>query len=408
MASDKPTAHAKTAVMDNTAATRAVAKWLTHIQALAEGIGPRGSATEAEREGSRYCAKMLEDLGYKAETETFSSSGSVFKPHLVASLGLVAAFALYPLAPPLTAAGAAALAVLVVIAEVLELALKDNPLRWVLPKRPSQNVHAVAAPAGDAQRDLILIGHVDTQRTPIIFSSPRWMEIYKVLSTAAFAAFIAQALIYAWGAWTRAGWVWPVSIATVFFALLLLALTVHAERTPYTPGANDNATAAGLVLTLAEALNETPLANTRVWLVCTGSEEALHEGARHFFARHKHEFKAPRAVNFEMLGCAGPAWLVREGIVTSLYPSPGLRELAETVARENPALEAYPAMIHGGVTEASDAINAGVPAITLMGVDADGRAPFWHQMEDTRDKMRPEILAKTYTFVWAMLRKIDA
>ena len=133
----------------------------------------------------------------------------------------------------------------------------------------------------------------------------------------------------------------------------------------------------------------------------------MHEGARHFFSTHKREMKQPRTINFEMLGCAGPAWLVREGIVTPLRPSPDLRDLAERIARENPGLGAYPAKLAGGVTEASDSVNAGVPAITLMGMTRDNQAPHWHRMTDTSDKMDPGVMARAYGFAWEMLRGID-
>lgn len=55
-----------------------------------------------------------------------------------------------------------------------------------------------------------------------------------------------------------------------------MALCIEADRTPFTAGANDNASAVGLVLTLAEALVKQPLQHTRVWLACTGCEEVQH------------------------------------------------------------------------------------------------------------------------------------
>lgn len=387
---------------------QAVAAWMRHIQELAGKIGPRGSATEGERRGSQYCAEVLAGLGFEPQVETFPSSGSVFRPHLVASVALLAAFAIYPLAGKVSAWVSAAIAVFVMSSEVLELGLRDNPLRWALPKRPSQNVYAVAEPKkGQARQDLVLIGHVDTQRTPIIFSTPEWLTVYRFLSTTAFASFFAQIAIYIYGALTGAPWVWPVSVIPSTFALLLLALTVHAELTPFTPGANDNASAAGLVLALGEVLRSEPMEHTRVWLVCTGSEEALHEGARHFFAAHKAEMVRPKTINFEMLGVTGPSWLVREGIVTSLHPSPELRALAERIAEAMPELEAYPSKIEGGVTEASDSIIAGVPAITLAGMDRSNHAPHWHKLSDTPDKMRPDVMAKAYTLAWAMMTALD-
>ncbi len=44
---------------------------------------------------------------------------------------------------------------------------------------------------------------------------------------------------------------------------------MDTDSTPFDAGANDNASGAGLVLALAEQLRATPLAHTRVWLVCS-------------------------------------------------------------------------------------------------------------------------------------------
>jgi hypothetical protein len=111
-------------------------------------------------------------------------------------------------------------------------------------------------------------------------------------------------MIYLVGIFTQWSWIWPVSWIGAVFAVLLLALCVQAVSTPITHGANDNATAAGMILTLAEHFRQMPLKNTRLWLVCTGSEEALHDGAIDFFRRHKSELFNPKAVVLESLGCA--------------------------------------------------------------------------------------------------------
>jgi len=60
------------------------------------------------------------------------------------------------------------------VSELFELGFKDNFLRRMAPDGASQNVHAVVEPAGEHRQDLVLIGHIDTQRTPLIFRTPRW------------------------------------------------------------------------------------------------------------------------------------------------------------------------------------------------------------------------------------------
>ncbi len=155
-----------------------------------------------------------------------------------------------------------------------------------------------------------------------------------------------------------------------------MAMCIQADRTPFTAGANDNASAVGLVLTLAETLRSAPLQHTRVWLVCTGCEEVQHYGAIDFFRRHRDALQRPTAIAFEMLGCDGPSWLTREGIVVPFHADPGLVRLAEEIAAQRPELGAYPAQINGGNTEMADALRLGIPAITISGQTRDrGLAP---------------------------------
>ena len=170
----------------------------------------------------------------------------------------------------------------------------------------------------------------------------------------------------------------------------------------------DNATAAGLVVTLAEHLRDNPLQHTRVWLACTGCEEVQHYGAIDFFARHKAQFVKPHALVFEMLGCAGPAWLTSEGIIIPFRADPKMISLAEQVARQHPDLDAYPVGIEGGNTEMADALRQGIPAITLFGITRDGVAPYWHVPGDTFDKIDPAVLNRNYAFTWHMIQALDA
>ncbi len=37
-----------------------------------------------------------------------------------------------------------------------------------------------------------------------------------------------------------------------------------------------------------------------------------------------------------------------------------------------------------------------------------GEAPYWHQVEDTYDKMDPEVMARAYEFTWQYITAIDS
>ncbi|HLE04840.1 MAG TPA: M28 family peptidase [Anaerolineales bacterium] len=385
-----------------------VPRWLGHIRALAVDIGPRGSTTHGELRGAEYCHSALREIGLHPATEPFLSARSIFLPHLIASTAILAAFILYPLGGRWSALVAALLASVAIASELMELSLRDNLLRRVVPKAQSQNVIATIAPSAQHKQDIILMGHVDTQRTPLIFESKRWVAVYRIFATTAIATFLAEAMLYILGAITTAAWIWPVTIPSAICAALLMAMCIQADTTPFTAGANDNASAVGLVLALANRIRATPLLHSRVWFACTGCEEVQHYGAIDFFRRHKKELHHPVAVAFELMGCAGPAWLLQEGIVVPFRATPRLIELAERVSASRPECGAYPTRISGGNTEMADALRVGVPAITLMGITREGEAPHVHTIGDTFDKIDEAVLSKSAAFVWAYLVALDA
>ncbi len=384
-----------------------VTHWLEHVRVLAEEIGPRGSTTEGERRGSEYCQQTLDRLGLEPSMEPFSGARSIYVPHLLASVIMLIAFAIYPLAGRASAGAAAALSLLALVSDLMELSFRDNPLRRLTPKGPSQNVVAVVPPAKEHRQDLVLIGHVDSHRSPLIFSTPRWVSVYGAFTTVVFVLFCAQVLLYVLGTATQWSWIWPASGVSAVGALLLAAMCLQADHTPFSAGANDNATGAGLVLALAENLQAEPLWHTRVWLACTGCEEVQHYGAIDFFRRYRDEMHKPMALVFEMLGCAGPAWLTKEGIIVPFHADPRLVGFAERLAAEMPQWGAFATSLSGGNTEMADALRAGVPALTLIGMGPGGEMTYWHQVGDTVDKIDPQVLERAYAFTWALMQSLD-
>ena len=126
-----------------------------------------------------------------------------------------------------------------------------------------------------------------------------------------------------------------------------------------------------------------------------------------FYKRHRSELKNPKAVVFEMLGCAGPSWLEKEGIIVPFKADRDLLKMVETLAAENPEWGAYSSTISGGNTEMADAVRFKVPAISLIGLTKEGYAPYWHQKADTFDKMDPDVMERTWALTTALIEKID-
>jgi hypothetical protein len=384
-----------------------VVEWLAHIKALAVGIGPRGPTREGERRGSEYAKASFLRSGLQPVWDTFRSARSGFHPHLLGSLLMLAAFAVFPLSGAVTAGIAALLTVAVIVSELQELGFRGNLLRALVPKAESQNVFAIIPPKSAHARDLVLVGHVDTQRTPLVFRTPAWVKVYDKFTMVSFIAYLWQAIDFSLATIFTWHWAWLASVPTAVCAALLAAMCIEAECTPFTAGANDNASAVGLVLTLARRLAKRPLERTRVFAVVTGCEEVQHYGMIDFYRRHRSELKAPRAIVFELMGCAGPSWLVREGIIVPFRSDPQFRRAAERLAATHPEWNAYPSSVSGGNTEMADAVRFKVPAIALGGMTRDGVLPYWHQRQDTFDKMNPEVMARAWEMTMALIQEID-
>ncbi|PKO07068.1 MAG: hypothetical protein CVU41_03085 [Chloroflexi bacterium HGW-Chloroflexi-3] len=384
-----------------------VKKWLSHIRALAVDIGPRGSTTTEERQAAEYAKDQFKQIGLSPIWQDFQSARSIFLPHIIGSFFMIFAFILYPLGGRLTAAIAAIISILVIVSELQELGFQNNLIRMMVPKGSSQNVHAVIPPASEHKQDIILVGHLDTQRTPLFFRTPKYVKIYDKFTTIIFVTYLIQTILYNLSVFLPWSWVWYTSIPTAMCAVLMISFFIEAEFSPFTSGANDNASAAGMVLTMAEELNKNPLRHTRVFAVCTGCEETQHYGMIAWYQQNLNMLKNPKAIVFELLGVAGPGYLTQEGIIVPFKADQNLVRMVETLSNEHPEWGAYPVQISGGNSEMADAIRNKIPAISLFGLKKDGEAPYWHQMEDTYDKMNPQVMEDVWSFTMAMIQKID-
>src|SRR5690554_82285 len=159
-----------------------------------------------------------------------------------------------------------------------------------------------------------------------------------VLSAAAFLAFGVSG----------AGWLRYVALALAPVHAVVFALTWQPDTTPYTAGANDNASGVGVLLNLGERLARQPLAHTEVWLLASGCEEVGSVGAQAFVEAHgealEGELGGALGVSIDNVGGrgAGVCYTSVEGMVFPLRPSPELFGLAEELRVAHPELNAYP------------------------------------------------------------------
>jgi len=393
-----------------TPADPAVDAWFRHVDHLARVIGARGSTTPAEARAADYARQTLERAGLAPQVESFNSVTSAWWPFSLATALTLVAVALYPLAGRVTAVIS-----LVIIAAAATSALREvnmgwSPLRLLLPRRPSRNVWAPVPAAGDRRHRVAVIGHLDTHRTPLLFSSLGWQQVMHIVVPAGFVAMVALVALFVAGAFLQMRALYLASLAPAALVALVLLLTVQADLTPYTPGANDNATGAGLVLALAESLAAQPLANTEVWLVATGCEEVGCYGAIDFYRRHRDDLRDAVVLVVDTVGGpgSGPCYLRSEGMLLPHRYDAGLLALADAIAAGRPELGAYSRKMTEAYTEGLPALQAGLRPLTLCGFTPGGVLPNWHQPSDTVENIDLGALARNYAFVRELLQRIDS
>lgn len=384
---------------------------LEHVRYLAETIGPRGSGTAEEAVAAEYAGSVLQGLGLQVQVQRFRTAISAWRPYALALALALLALAIYPIAGRWTAAAAALIVVFAIVSSLLELNFTANPLRWALPKGQSHNVWAVLPPRGPARRRVVLVGHLDTHRTPFVFKSARHLRLFGLLVPLGFGSMGALLILFAAGAVTDASWVHPVAAVAGLGVAAVLMVLVQADFTPYTPGANDNASGAAMVLTLAERLTREPLAETEVWALNTGCEEVGCYGAEAFLRDHRDGLDGAFFIVFDSVGGpgAGACFITREGMTRRYHPDKKLLYLARAVASARPDLRAYEKPMRLGYTEGAIGVKYGMRTLTFVGLGReDGVLPLWHQPADRAENVDPQTLADTEEFVWELLQRIDA
>jgi hypothetical protein len=293
----------------------------------------------------------------------------------------------------------------------LQVSHKDNPLQWFLPVAKSQNVWAAAKPSGDVKRRIVVTGHVDTHRTALAMQSPALWQAFQLLTTVSGVVNVALVVLFAYGIVSPEPMVRTIAMYLGLVLIVGLVFTLQPDFTDYVKGGNDNATGAAAVLALAERLKREPLANTQVFLVNTGCEEVGCHGVVNWIKRHAKD--APDADYLVLDNIGGNNsdlnYVLDETVLFPVKSDGRLINIAESVTKENPDLDAKPFNYRGLYSELSLCTVHGQRALGLLNFDPKTKMPpNFHTVRDDFSNVDPALLDKSERFVWAIMQKIDS
>ncbi len=385
-----------------------MSRLLDDVRYLAGTIGSRGTGTPAEAAAAEYVAKRLMDLGLVPEKHSFRAVPSQNAFPIAISLLTLLAVVLYPLGATITRW----LAVILSLgaAWLLWQTIRSaplNPLIALLPKVPSQNVEARLQPKGEPRRKAVLLAHLDTNRCRLVWQSLAVRNI-KPMTWLTLAVPLCISVLYLTGALLDSpALLWWLSLPFAVYELGAIVTLLWDDRTPYSPGAHDNAASVAVALEAAARLSSAPLQNMEVWFVFEGAEETDHAGALDLLRRHGADLQEASFIGMEGLGSGEIVYLTRQGICTPYRPTAELLAVAETVAFKHPELGFHPAqmLMEDDVRTLRE---RGYHAIGIAGRDPQtGVLPYWHRPDDTPDKVSDGTMQQAAKIVVAFLEELD-
>lgn len=375
------------------------------VEQLAEHIGPRKSASDAERKAALLIEQQIATLGLQPVVQAFVSAMSPHSPLAVAcGAALVALFLLWQPQPAGAAAGAV-LASCLVFAVALERASRDNPLRWVVPTARSANVLVRVNRSGAPARAAVLVSaSVDSARASILSSTPGGRRFARALPTLLLAALAVLALLSILGIASNAPAIRqlaliPGAVIAACFVILLLA-----ARAPATPGANDNAAGVAVAMDLAERLSREPLAQRDVVIAFVGSGQVRCAGLEALFAQQR-----PDVATAAHLAIVAPGGQSGQDLGPSIVAGdPALLSIARDVVGRNSDLGAGVATPAEPLCELAVSAQHRVRALALTSLDASGEPPNRWRASDVFANVSEATLRRSAELAMQLVRAFDA
>lgn len=390
---------------------------LRHVRVLSTSIGARPATSDAERRAAEYVCDQLQSLGLpQVRMESFQGATSVSLPWSIAfslaAWGMLVGL-LLGLVGGIIAAVFYLCAAWIVYHELYPPSSPSGryPLRRWLWRAASQNVLGVMSPSGAVQRRVVLLSYLDSAHCPFFWRNQRRRRLLHRAASLIFISLPISALAFLLGALTGSVLFYFVAFLLLLPQIAALLVSIRFEHSPFSPGANNNASGVGTLLALAERLKETPLTRTEVWLLASGCRETGKDGLYAFLEAYGTELGGTSFVSLEGVGVGERVvYLTGEGTLPGTAYSPEALACAARAAERCQAasIPVSTGRHPGGATELGIIARSGLhgTAINVWSHDGHG-APGRRQMDDMFKAIQPQALALAHTFTWALLREID-
>jgi len=363
----------------------------------------RGPCTDAERRAAAWLHDELRADGHEAWVEThWVRPQWALSLALHATLGVVAS--LIAVSTPLPAAILAAVAAL---SMAVEATGRRGPLRFLFPRRATQNVLVVPAEEAAPDVTLLICAHYDAPRGGLITrDGPRRLAARlrrrlggHALGPRAWVALALAAVAVCAGLReldVEGSWLGLAQFVPTIGLLVALAAAGDVAVSPISPGAGDNAAGVGVALALHAELTRNPPDSLAPALLLYGAGEGGPPAVRAHLRREKLQRERVVVLELGPCGAGSPAY-------ATAHP-----QLRAACVRAADALEGAARAPLRRSGAAAAARGRRLPAAWIGALDETGIAPRSRQPSDTLEHLDPAASEAVLDFALACVDALDA
>ncbi|HEY1358918.1 MAG TPA: M28 family peptidase [Thermoleophilaceae bacterium] len=371
----------------------------------------RAPGTDAERRAAVHLAERLRDDGRKAELESCDTwPGWPLAQAAHAVIAVVGS--VISVSAPVPGSALVLVAALLTFLDGTGIAVAT---RRLLGRRATQNV--LSAEDGGKAGTLVLVAHYDAGSQGALFGrrlEERRAAIGRVLKRPIGRLepfFWAELFVLVCCLLRLPGLEGRILTALQFVPtvglIVAVPLLVDIALSPTSPGAKDNASGVALALELARRHGER-LEHFDLWLLLTGSQEALSDGMRGFLRRHKQELDKQGTVfvNVDEVGAGSVRYTRREGAILAVRSHVQLVDICEDVAEDDEDAGAKP-LVNRTQSDGGAVRARGYPAITITCRNVLDYVPDHHQASDTPGRVEVRAMERALGFCDELLERVD-
>ncbi|HJZ48182.1 MAG TPA: hypothetical protein VKE41_13480 [Roseiflexaceae bacterium] len=370
------------------------------VNRIATEIGARRPTSLGEAQAAAYLDGRMRRAGLRVSADAFrAAAGPGWDGVVLALLATIGVVLYYWLPLPSLALGLWNLATAGVA-----LARPGAPL--LARKRQSQNVIATRAIDEPPRWRVVLLAPLDSP--PATSALTRRLTAGRRAALGRVAAcglIVLLALLALGGPLELRRVFWYLQIAGAAYLLLLAAFEIWTVLASATPGAINHAGALAALLESADSLNG--LSRTELWAVALGASSS-GVGLADLLRRYPFDREMTLFIGIESIGAGRLSYITRTGIFPQRPGDTLLLSLVAGADADDPLIDAEPRPYASEPVLVHQLETTGRRALTIIGLDGDGRPAYRGSMADTPEHVDDRALDRAIRLIVGLVKKIDS